>query len=409
MKTPRPVETNAVNREGLPPGIQAAIPRLHAAFALMSVIPLLICCYVLTARLFSIDILTGLNGVYFSLAVIIALLGLFIGRHIIQEIVRQLVEANAKARRLVHELGKVNEQLAVELNHRKRSEEQLKQANTELAQRQRKLQEVVADLKKSHGDLKATQLQLIQVEKLESVGRLAAGVAHEVKNPLAIVLMGVNFLSSHLGGGDESAVQTLKDMDDAVRRADAVIKGLLDFSASKTLALNLEDLNAIVERTCLLVKHELDKAHVTLMKTLGENLPMLRLDVNKMQQLLINLLMNAIYAMPEGGTLTVRTYPKALTGPGSSVGSRKTDQFAIGETAVVTEVEDTGTGIPADQLPKIFDPFFTTKPTGQGTGLGLTVVRNIVDLHGGTIDVQSREGRGVKVTILLKVRGPAGT
>ena len=385
---------------------QWALSRLHLAFALMSIIPLLICFYIVTVRFFSFDILVGLNGVYFILAVVFALLGLFVGRRIIQDIVRQLIEANNKERRLVSEIAKVNQQLEVELRQRRTSEEKLRQANLDLGAKERKLETTIADLKRSHTDLKSTQLQLIQIEKLESVGRLAAGVAHEVKNPLAIILMGVNYLSSHLGGGDEKSSSALRDMSDAVRRADTVIKGLLDFSASKTLELNLEDVNAIIDKACLLVKHELDTHHVKIVKQLAENLPLLRLDANKLQQLLVNVFMNAIQAMPDGGTLTIRTGTRALTEAGQGIGLREGDRFRVGETAVVTEIEDTGSGIPTEVLPKIFDPFFTTKPTGQGTGLGLTVIRNIIELHGGLVDIQNCNGGGVRVTLILKLRGP---
>lgn len=375
----------------------------------MSIIPLLICCYLITVRFFSIEILVGIDGLYFLLAVIFALLGLFIGRRLIQEIVERLLQANEKERQLVAQLAKLNQQLEVELGQRKRSEENQTKSNLELAEKERRLEAVIADLKKSHGDLKTTQLQLIQVEKLESVGRLAAGVAHEVKNPLAIILMGVNYLSAHLGSRDERTSQTLQDIDDAVRRADTVIKGLLDFSSSKTLELNLTDFNPIVEKACLLVKHELDKSRIALVKELKADLPLLRLDANKIEQLLVNVFMNAVQAMPTGGTLTVRTLTRPLTQRGRGVGTREGDRFRVGETAVITEVEDTGTGIPHEHLGKLFDPFFTTKAPGQGTGLGLTVVQNIIDLHGGTIDITNRDGGGAKVTIMLKVRMPTTT
>ena len=115
-----------------------------------------------------------------------------------------------------------------------------------------------------------------------------------------------------------------------------------------------------------------------------------------------NILMNALHAMPHGGTLTIKTYAKQLTGIGHNAGSRKTDHFRIGGTLVIAEVEDTGTGIPEDQLSKVFDPFFTTKSTGKGTGLGLTVSKKIIDLHGGTINIGNRKGGGVRATIMFK-------
>ena len=130
---------------------------------------------------------------------------------------------------------------------------------------------------------------------------------------------------------------------------------------------------------------------------------MVKLDRTKMEQVFVNIFMNAIHAMPEGGSLTVKTYAKQFKEPGGAVGSRTTDRFRVGQSVLVIEVEDTGPGIPEDKLSQVFDPFFTTKPAGQGTGLGLTVARNIIDLHDGTIEIRNREPHGVHVAIMLKV------
>ncbi len=123
-----------------------------------------------------------------------------------------------------------------------------------------------------------------------------------------------------------------------------------------------------------------------------------------MEQVFVNIFLNAIQAMPEGGTLAVKTYTKQLTVVDRNLGSRKADHFRIGETVVMVEVEDTGTGIPGNQLSEVFDPFFTTKSTGKGTGLGLTVTKKIIDLHGGTIDIGNRKEGGVRVTIMFKAK-----
>lgn len=261
-----------------------------------------------------------------------------------------------------------------------------------------------AKLKEANTELHALQLQLIQAEKMESVGRLAAGVAHEVKNPLSIVLMGINYLADQLPTADGDARNVLQDMEHAVARADSVIRGLLDFSAASVLTLNAEDLSFVVKQSLLLVKHEIDRSHVKVVKELAEDLPAVKLDRAKIEQVFVNIFMNALHAMPGGGMLTVRTYAKRLTEAGHQVDSRKADHFRLGDTVVAAEVEDTGTGISADQLTKIFDPFFTTKPTGKGTGMGLAVTSKIVALHGGTIDIGNRKEGGVRATIMFKAQ-----
>jgi signal transduction histidine kinase len=388
----------------LPKTKRSVWSELNIAFALMSVIPLLICCYLITVKLLSIDVFVGINGIWFSTAVAVAMIGLVVGQGTMRRIVQELIHAHARADHLVGELARVNEQLTKELEHRARTQEQVKQANAELAKNEDAIKRVVESLKKSNEDLRRTHLQLIQAEKMESVGRLAAGVAHEVKNPLAIIRMGVSYLTERLTPEQKDAGTVLLDIDDAVTRADQVIRGLLDFSSSKTLEASPQDFNAVIERALFLIKHELDKSHVSVAPRLGFGLPALRLDRNKMEQVFVNMFMNAIHAMPQGGTLTVTTYAKQLTQRGEFVGQRATDRFAVGETVVVVDIEDTGRGIAEEQLTKIFDPFFTTKPTGQGTGLGLAVTKSIIDMHGGVILAHNRPEGGAKFTIMLKTR-----
>jgi len=302
-------------------------------------------------------------------------------------------------------LGKAVRMMGVtqDITERKKAEEELRQAHALLTNREQELVDTVTELNKSHAALKTAQLQLIRAAKFESVGQLAAGVAHEVKNPLAIILMGTQYLAKRLATADDKTREVLHDIEAAIKRADSIIIGLLDFSASQTISIKTQDLNAIIEQAIALIKYELDKHHIAVDKTLWASLPPLQLDRQKMEQALINLFLNAIHAMPGGGTLSVSTSVTRAEHLHPFVGSRETDRFAVGESIVIAEIEDTGVGIPADKLSKIFDPFFSGLPTGKGTGLGLTVTRRIIDLHGGTIDIQNREGGGVKVTIALKI------
>ena len=283
--------------------------------------------------------------------------------------------------------------------------EELQKANAELAASKTELERVLADLQKSHEELKAAQFQLIQAEKMQSVGRLAAGVAHEVKNPLAILAMGIDYMSKNLVSPDENIAQILDNMNEALKRADSIILGLLDFSVPGALKLGMEDVSALLDSSVGLVRHEMSNSQIALNRCLASDLPPVRVDKNKLKQAFVNLLTNAVHAMPQGGAITVRTYARQLQ-PGEighDAGSRLADRFRAGETVVVTEIEDTGVGIPLDKLGKVFDPFFTTKPTGKGTGLGLTVTKKIIELHGGMIEIANRsEGSGAIVTIMLK-------
>jgi len=291
--------------------------------------------------------------------------------------------------------------IARDITEQKEAAENLRQANYELARSREEIVVKMEELQEAHQELRSVQLQLIEAEKMKSIGRLAAGVAHEVKNPLAVLRMGLEYLRAQ-HSGDETAMSVAQEMWDAVDRADVVIRGLLDFSAPKQLELAPTSLNGIIEHTLKLVRCEL-KPGMRVQRELQRDLPPVRLDAPKISQVFINVLTNAMHAMPGGGMLTVRTYSKQLTGVGANIADARSESFRVGETLVVSEVEDTGHGIPEGKLAKIFEPFFTTKPTGKGTGLGLSVVKTIIDLHGGTIDVRNVPGAGARVTLTFRV------
>jgi signal transduction histidine kinase len=146
-------------------------------------------------------------------------------------------------------------------------------------------------------------------------------------------------------------------------------------------------------------------ADIRVVKELAPDMPQAWIDRNKIKQVLVNVFTNAIHAMPDGGTLTLRTQARELRRHeiDPDFGSRIADRFREGDRVAVLEVLDTGRGISSEKLSRIFDPFFTTKPTGKGTGLGLTVTKKIVELHGGTLDVRNRKEGGVLVTVVLKL------
>lgn len=255
-------------------------------------------------------------------------------------------------------------------------------------------------------ELRSTQMQLIQAEKMESVGRLAAGVAHEVKNPLARISMGLEYLSSGIDPGDPNVPIVIQRMEDAVQRAESIISGLLNYASNRVVGMEEIAPTSLVKGALLLVDHELKARSVQVTVDAIDPLPNIRIDKGKMEQALINLFINAVHAM-EGGErspeLHVRIYTTVLDDSHRNVGARTADHLQPGDKAVVIEINDVGSGISNEAGGKLFDPFFTTKATGIGTGLGLTVVKKIVDLHRGLITIANRGDQlGARATIYLK-------
>src|SRR6266850_340846 len=215
--------------------------------------------------------------------------------------------------------------------------------------------------------------QMSQTEKLTSLGLLAAGVAHEVNTPLAVISNYIQMLAKQMPEGDPRQSISEKIVKQTFR-ASEIVNNLLNFSRTGPSALADVDVNRVVEETLSLVAHPLKTSQIQVVKHLTGGLPAVRGSANKLQQVFLNLFLNARDAMPTGGILEVRT--------GAHNGS------------VEIEVADTGNGIPRDHIHKIFDPFFTTKPGGRGTGLGLSVSYGIIKEHAGKIDVRSAPGRG---------------
>jgi PAS domain S-box-containing protein len=250
------------------------------------------------------------------------------------------------------------------------------------------LKEKEQELRLAYERLKETQNQLIQAEKMRVIGTLASGVAHEVKNPLAIMLQGIDYITQNLPAHANDIPMVLSYMSDAVARADTIVKGLLDFSRVSTVEIKDEALHPLLEKALLLVKSDCERGDVKVVKKFAREDIRVKLDKNKMEQVFINIFMNAVHAMPQGGELRV------VTGLEKSPDGAR--QCAI-------EVYDTGTGIPKDIIEKIFEPFVTTKQDRGGTGLGLSIVKNIIEMHQGAIVFANRsDTHGVKVTITLK-------
>lgn len=284
-----------------------------------------------------------------------------------------------------------------DITERKQAEQRLLQLNEDLVGKQQELLAAVEQLK-------TAQMQLVESAKLETLGRLAAGVVHEVKNPLSVLKLGIDYLLRQPVGEDAGTAQMLRDMQHAVQHASSVVGELLSLGRTQGLTMETVSLHDVLECALSLLRVPLLEGHIKVIRELAAGLPALRLDRRKIEQVFINLAMNAAHAMAGGGTLTVRTRVKQFdpAEAGAHCGPRSDSQFRPGDTVVVVEMDDTGGGIPADKLSKVFEPFFTTKPEGKGTGLGLTVCRTIIGVHGGSLHICNRPEGGVRASVMFK-------
>ena len=224
--------------------------------------------------------------------------------------------------------------------------------------------------------------QMVQTEKLTSLGLLAAGVAHEVNTPLAVISNYIQMLAKQIPA-DDPRQKTIERIVKQTFRASEIVNNLLNFSRTGAAEFVEVDLNSVLEETLTLVQHPLKTARVNVIKNYKEQLPPVLGSITRLQQVFLNLFMNERDAMPNGGMVEVRT--------------------AAQNGSVEVEVTDTGTGIPPENLHRIFDPFFTTKASGSGTGLGLSVSYGIIKEHAGKVDVRSTPGKGTSFRLEFPV------
>ena len=283
---------------------------------------------------------------------------------------------------------------------------------TEQVKSREKLESLNRNLTEANRELQETQMQLIQAEKLESIGRLAAGVAHEVKNPLALLLLGVDYLSQGVDPDDQNVDKILNQMRDAVERADRIVRGLVDFSSQRALMRKQTNLKNLLDDVLLLIRHELTRSNTSVGLHVPDDLPDVYLDLSKFEQVLINLIINATHAMADVDSprLEIVASYEDLENVVKNQGARKKEVFRSGDRVVHLEIKDNGHGIDSKDSGRVFDPFFTTKATGQGTGLGLSVSRKIVALHAGELILKNREdttGAVAKITLPTKLDSTA--
>lgn len=253
-----------------------------------------------------------------------------------------------------------------------------------------KLQEKIKILEHIVKELDETENMLIQSEKMSAVGQLASGIAHEIRNPLATVLMGVDSLGLSLNENNNEEKKDIEMIKQSVIRANNIIMDLLQFSRTSKLQVQQVKVCKIMDEVVSLIKNRAYLNNVQINRDYKDEDISIDADANMLQQAFFNLCINAIEAMPKGGELTLNIY---------SIGNLEKKQ-----DEVVIEVIDTGVGIPEEILLKIFNPFFTTKEPGKGTGLGLSIVHMIIERHKGTINVESQLNLGTKFTIKLPMK-----
>jgi len=272
--------------------------------------------------------------------------------------------------------------------------ESLKQSQEDIEEYNRTLEEKIIERTR---ELEDAQQQLIQSEKLAGIGQLAAGVAHELNNPLGGILGYAQFTLEKMEKKEleevrakdyESFKRYLKDIETQSRRCKAIVQNLLKFSrSSNKVEFQDTDINLILEETLTFVEHQFVMKQVTLKKELDKNLPVIPGNPGQLQQVFTNIVINGLHASPSGVEMTVssRYLPPLGEFPG----------------AIEISFADQGTGISEENLNKIFEPFFTTKEVGKGTGLGLSVSYGIIKDHGGEIKVKSSPGAGTTFTVMI--------
>lgn len=243
----------------------------------------------------------------------------------------------------------------------------------------RKLAEL--ELKSAYSELKETQQALINNEKLAALGRFAAGIAHEIRNPLANISASAQFFATKYKIDDEMN----KYLDVIIRNTDTankIIKELLDFTSPRKSSLSKDNLKPVIQHVCELVKPRCSSQKINLQVDTEKDIPDILINKQKLEQAFMNFISNAIDSMPDGGTLKITTSNN------------------IPKNTIMVTFEDTGTGISDEDINKIFEPFFTTKD--HGTGLGLSLAYQIIKSHNGSIEVSSKVGKGTVINIIFQ-------
>jgi|SRR5579859_469148 len=269
-------------------------------------------------------------------------------------------------------------------------------------------------LQAKNQEITAMTQQLWQAAKLATMGELAASIAHELNNPLATVSLRVETLLAQLAGDDPKR-RSLQVVQAEVERMARLVANLLQFSRRSNTQISTVDVHEELANTLDLVTHHLRSHKVITVQEITFGALLVRADRQQLRQVFLNLFTNAVDAMPQGGTLRIRTRKAAVSpAAGAPAASRRPTTQTLGlpvspDPQVIIEISDTGEGIPPDSLARVWEPFYTTKPEGKGTGLGLAICRRIVQEHGGTIEIASAGVPGQGTTVRLTLPAAKGT
>lgn len=241
------------------------------------------------------------------------------------------------------------------------------------------------EIQKKTAEIVRAQEQLVNAEKLASLGRMAAGVAHELNSPLTGILTFAHLIKNRIPAGNTQDLEDINTIIEQAERCSKIVKGLLGFARKAESEMTKTNINSLIENTVSMVRNQSKFYNINFSINLDKTLPEVLIDANQIQQVFLNLLLNAADAMEEKGNIIIET--RTIEDDGKKF--------------IEIEFTDTGPGIPEEIKDRIFEPFFTTKPTGKGTGLGLSVSYGIIKKHKGEIFVKSEYGRGASFFVRL--------
>ena len=279
---------------------------------------------------------------------------------------------------IVDKEGKVEYAVEIfrDITERKLLEEDREQQRLELGKR-------VRELRHAYEELKSIQNQLLQAEKMASIGLLASSLAHELDTPLTTISGYCELLAEDIHDG--RLLCRIKIISEQIIKCQKTIRNLLDFSRKSTCEKKLCNIHHLINNTLLLVEHRLKIHKINLRKTFDDNIPPLLVDGNQIQQVILNLVNNAVDALPQGGDIFIET------------------RLNMEAKSIEVVFEDNGIGISSEDQNRVFAPFFTTKEPGKGTGLGLSICNNVISAHNGKIALESRLGNGTRFVVSLPI------